>query len=270
MSDTSTVSLGESLTPLPPASYQDPQLLSEPRRCGATAGVTWMRKAFDMFKQNIGVWLGMTFSIFAVPIILMATPVINPSAIFMVTLFIGGFIQTAAIQERGDRLKFEYLFSALKTHLVPLLILTLLYLVGIIVLFIFSVLVLLALSLSNFLEIWSTIDNMGVPSSASWVVVLYMLIILLPMIALTMAFWFAPALIVLHDVTPPIAIKKSFQAVIRNWLPILVFGLLVCFLGILLMMFTFGSASIVAMPVMLLVYYTSYRDVWTDQPLSVS
>lgn len=269
MPEMPTVSLDQSSTP-PPPTYQDPKLLPKPRRCDAGAGIAWIRKAFDIFAQNAGVWLGMTFSIFVVPIILCTTPVVNVLAIFIVTLFIGGLIKTAAIQERGDYIEFEHLFSAFRTHMLPLIILTLLYIVGIVGLFIFSMLALVGLSFSNFLGIWAAIDSMGTQASASWTVLLFMSIACVFMMALSMSFWFAPALIVLHDVSPFKAIKMSVQASVTNWRAILVFGVMACFLGTILMMFTFGIVFIVSIPVMLLIYYTSYRDIWTDQPLSVN
>ena len=100
-------------------------------------------------------------------------------------------------------------------------------------------------------------------------VALYMLIALLPMMALSMAFWFAPALIVLHDVAAMTAVQKSFQACLINWLPMLVMGVVLGVLSVLLMTFTLGIGFLLVMPVMLLMYYTSYRDIWTDQPLSM-
>lgn len=270
MPDMSTVSLDKSSTPPPlPPAYQDPQLLPKPRRCGAGAGIAWIRKAFDMFKQNIGVWIGMTVAMFAIMVVLTIVPLFGILSGLVVIIFIGSFMQAAAIQERGERLKFEYLFSAFSTHLKPLLILTLLYMVSIAVFFILTFWGMHLLSVSNFLEVWVALDDIGIRSSGQWVVMLYMLIALLPMILLSMAFWFAPALIVLHDMAAMTAVKKSLQACLKNWLAFLVFGVVGGLLSVVLMVFTLGIGFLLVMPMMLLVYYASYRDIWTDQPLSI-
>ena len=266
MSDTSTVSLAKSSAPPQPS--QDPQLLPEPRRCRAGAGVVWLTSAFEMFKKNIGLWLGMTFTMMIIIFALSVIPFIGILIGMGSILFMGGMIKAAAAQERGEALRFNYLFSAFETHLKPLLILMLLYILGfaaisgIMLVFFFSFVV------------DSTFNSMlmtdGFNAKTMLMFNLFSLILSVPMIALMMCMWFAPPLIVLHNLSPTDAMKQSFKASLRNWLPMLVLGMVFGAIGILLMIFTLGIGIFLAMPVMLLIYYTSYRDVWTDQPLSVS
>ena len=85
-----------------------------------------------------------------------------------------------------------------------------------------------------------------------------------------MSIWFAPALIVLHDLDAIAAMKKSFKGCMANLLPMMVYGLVATIVLLVFFTVTIGIGMLVAFPVLMLVCYTSYRDVWTDQPLSVA
>ena len=85
-----------------------------------------------------------------------------------------------------------------------------------------------------------------------------------------MSIWFAPTLIVLRDVEPIDAMKKRFKGCMANLLPMFVYGLVASIVIPLLVLFTLGIGMLAVFPVAMIVYYTSYRDVWTDQPLSTN
>ena len=87
-------------------------------------------------------------------------------------------------------------------------------------------------------------------------------------IPLMMAIWFAPPLIVLHDLDAISAMKKSFKGVVANLLPMFLYGLLSAILFAIFLVLTVGIGMIIVFPLMMISIYTSYRDVWTDQPLS--
>lgn len=77
----------------------------------------------------------------------------------------------------------------------------------------------------------------------------------------TMAFWFAPALVVFRK-TPPIeALQLSVNATLKNMVPFLVFGLIYIVASIVASI-PFGLGWIVLAPVSLLTAFVSYRDVF--------
>jgi uncharacterized membrane protein len=91
-----------------------------------------------------------------------------------------------------------------------------------------------------------------------------MLAFLLLYLPLVMAIWFAPALVIFHNVEPWAAMKQSFAGCLNNTLPFLVYGLV----GIVLAI----AASIPLMlgwillvPVSLASIYTSYCDIFEDR-----
>jgi uncharacterized membrane protein len=76
-----------------------------------------------------------------------------------------------------------------------------------------------------------------------------------------MATWFAPALIVLHDVAPTAAFKASFYACLRNWIPFLVYSVVLLVL-FLVAAIPAGLGFLVLIPVLVASVYTAYRDIF--------
>ena len=84
---------------------------------------------------------------------------------------------------------------------------------------------------------------------------------LLLLVPLTMALWFAPALVMLSDMAALDAMKASFAGCLRNWLPFLVYSLVLCVLLVLVPL-TLGLALLAFIPVMTASIYLSYRDIF--------
>lgn len=244
-----------------------PKLLPEPRRCEAGNGINWITQAFNLFKANWLLWIGIGVVFLVIIAIASAIPLLGLLINIVVFVFLGGIVKGADIQARGGDLKFEHLFAAFKTHLAPLCILGLLYLVGIIIAMIPA---LIALGGMLFSMLTGDINAMsqGMASASLAGIMIAYLISLALMIPVLMAIWFAPSLIVLHDVAPIEAMKKSFKASLSNIIPMFVYGLVAVIVMSVVVLFTLGLGFLVVMPIMMLTYYTSYRDVWTDQPLS--
>jgi uncharacterized membrane protein len=80
-------------------------------------------------------------------------------------------------------------------------------------------------------------------------------------VPLYMATWFAPALIVLNEMAPVAALKASFFACLRNWVPFLVYGV-VLFVLCLVAAIPAGLGYLVLIPVLTASVYTSYRDIF--------
>lgn len=243
-----------------------PQLLSKPRSCEAAAGINWLVKAFALFKSQPLLWFGISATLFVIIGIASALPLINILITPMMFIFIGGIIKGAATQAQGDELRFDHLFSGFKSHWQPLAIVGLLYLVGVII-----CMIPLFIALGSMMFSMFTGDMGGAYGSVNDIsmggLLLGYLLSMLLLIPLLMAIWFAPALVVMHDVDAITAMKKSFQGSMANLLPMLVYGLICILLLPVVIIFTLGLGVFVVFPIILLTYYSSYRDVWTDQPL---
>ena len=88
-----------------------------------------------------------------------------------------------------------------------------------------------------------------------------LLVWLILSVLLGMAFWFAPALVVLRGLAPIDAMKTSLGACLQNFVAFLVFGILSAVAGFVAML-PMGLGMIVLVPVMIGAAYASYLDVF--------
>jgi uncharacterized membrane protein len=84
---------------------------------------------------------------------------------------------------------------------------------------------------------------------------------LLLFVPLLMALWFAPALVMLDQVSAGDAMKSSLAASVRNWLPFTVYGLLSLVL-LVVAAIPLMLGYLILIPVMLGSMYASYRDIF--------
>ncbi len=89
------------------------------------------------------------------------------------------------------------------------------------------------------------------------------LLVMLLSIPVIMATWFAPALVLLHDMKPVDAMKASFAAGLQNWLPMLVFGIFLV-VALFFAMLPLMLGLLLFMPVFSGAVYASYRDIFTE------
>jgi uncharacterized membrane protein len=75
------------------------------------------------------------------------------------------------------------------------------------------------------------------------------------------ALWFAPALVVFHNVAPLDAMKMSFAACMKNIVPFLIYGLVFIVLFVVGAI-PLGLGLLVVIPLMITSTYTSYRDIF--------
>jgi len=94
-----------------------------------------------------------------------------------------------------------------------------------------------------------------------------MLVALTLLIPLLMAYWFAPALVFFNDMSAPDAMKASFVASMKNWLPFTVYG--VASLGLAIVaMIPFGLGLLVLVPVITASIYTGYKDIFVPDAIT--
>jgi uncharacterized membrane protein len=90
---------------------------------------------------------------------------------------------------------------------------------------------------------------------------LAILVVLALAVPLYMALWFAPSLIVFNNLKPVDAMKTSFFACLKNFMPFLLYGvimLVLCFIAAI----PFALGFLVLGPVAIASIYASYRDVF--------
>jgi uncharacterized membrane protein len=76
-----------------------------------------------------------------------------------------------------------------------------------------------------------------------------------------MAYWYAPILVGLNNLSAIQAMKLSFVACLKNMLPFLLYGLIFMLL-LVAAIIPFGLGLLIAVPVMMTSLYASYVDVF--------
>ena len=104
-------------------------------------------------------------------------------------------------------------------------------------------------------------DDMTKVGAALAIAVLLMLALLLPLV---MAIWFAPPLVVFHELGAVEAMKQSFAGCLKNMLPFLLYGVVLLVAGVVASIPLFLGWLVLG-PVIAASVYTAYRDIYFSE-----
>lgn len=229
------------------------------RSVDAGRGWAWIAEGFELFKKQAGLWIGIVLVLFVIMIVLALIPVLGAIATaLLMPVFGGGLMLGCQSLQRDGTLEMGHLFAGFKTHTASLVTLGALAIVG----WIIVVLPVLAIVGTGAFFGAARGDAAGI-GAIGGTFLLGMLIALALSILVYMAFWFAPALVVLRGAAPVTAIKQSFAGCLRNIVPFLVYGVVLIVLGILAAI-PFGLGWLVLSPVVVGSIYAAYRDIYGD------
>jgi len=244
----------------------------------AAAGWQWILSGFAIFKRNPPVLSMLVISYWFTVIFLNILPVVGAlAASLLIPGLSVGLMQASRNIERGQPVGLQTLFGGLKENTKTLLALGALYL--------FCTLAILGLSalvdggdmfrymLANTRAERTMLEDADFVMPA--------LVVMLLLVPLMMAYWFAPVLAAWHRLTLGKSLFFSFVACWINWRPFMVFsaGLLLIagilpgiLLGLLLILFPAAQGFVTAIvmvpiglvvaPVVFASFYASYRDIF--------
>lgn len=231
--------------------------LTGPVSVSAARGWGWLTEGFGHFKQNPVAWIVTMIIWVILSTVLSIIPVIGSLAVTLLSpIILAGFMLGCQEQEEGGDFRIGHLFSGFSSNVGQLVLVGVLYLVSMIVVF---VVIALFAGGAAFL-MGDGLNSMMGPDMASAMIV-PMLIGFLLFIPVIMAYWFAPALVALNDISAITAMKMSFSACLKNMLPFLLYGLLMIvlfFIGAI----PIGLGLLVVFPMITASIYTSYRDIF--------
>ncbi len=244
-----------------PAQPQTGNFRAEGRTVAAGRGWDWIVEAFALFRRQPGMWIlilllaGILFA--AIGII----PVLGSLAnALLFPVFGAGLMLGCKAQDQGGTLELAHLFAGFKHRTGDLVLVGVFNLVG-------WVLIAFAVAAVVGGGVFIGIMRGGLPGAG--ISILSMLIALLLVTGLSvplyMAIWFAPALIVLHELAPIAALKASFSACLNNWIPFLIYSVALLVLGVLAAI-PAGLGYLVLVPVLAASVYTAYRDIFCAGP----
>jgi len=223
----------------------------------AGAGMRWLSEAWRMFSLNPGLWIGFILVMFTLSIVVQVLGPFGGIASSLLTpiLSAGIMIGCDRVHRGGGALEFDDLFKAFREpHLVPLLIMGVIYLGAAIAVVVISIVPIMG-------AFFLVIENNSFGGMEMIPILLgaaFFSALMLPLMAAT---WMAGPLIVLNQVAPFDALKMSLVGCFKNWLPFLIYGLVTLPLAIAATL-PLLIGWIVLAPVIIASVYASYRDIY--------
>ncbi len=246
-------------------------VLGEPARLSAGRGWAWIVEGLGSFRADPGLWIGVFVVWLVIMLALGIIPFGSIAAYILQPIFIGGLMLGCWSQDQGDGLEFRHLFAGFShqtgklaavggINLGAFFALTLTLIVfGLVIAFV----------LGGGFEMLRSAVTEGTdrlpPEAIVPVLLVFGIATLLGVtggMLIVVALWFAPVLIVIHEIDVWEAIKLSWTGIFRNWVAFLVvygsilFGLMIlASLPLFLGWFVLG-------PVLIASIYHSYKDIY--------
>jgi hypothetical protein len=217
--------------------------------------VQWLVEGFNYFKQDAGIWIAICIVGLVLLIIFNIIPFINLLAAFTTHIWMGGLMLGCKAQYDREPLQINHLFAGFREAFAPLLLTSIIVTV--------STWVIMGICIgSAFLPMM----GIGEPDLATMGTgfMLGLLIAIALIIPISMAAWFAPALIVLHKVPVIQALKMSFEACLKNIVPFLLYGIVLFILAIVAVI-PLGLGMLILGPVIYASIFVAYKDIFVDQ-----
>ncbi|MFA5916034.1 MAG: BPSS1780 family membrane protein [Burkholderiales bacterium] len=239
------------------AAPQAGDFTAEGRTVAGGRGWDWIAQGYALFRKQPGIWILMTVVLGVIFMLIGMIPLLGSLANALLFPIIGaGLMLGCKEQEHGGALRIEHLFAGFKYQTGDLVMIGAFNLFGWVVIA-FAVFTVLGGG------VFMALMHGGLPGAGFSIASLLIALLLVAglSVPLYMATWFAPALIVLQHLAPADALKASFNACLRNWLPFLVYGVVLLVLCLAAAIPAF-LGYLVLVPVMVASIYTSYRDIF--------
>ncbi len=225
------------------------------RQVNAGNGWNWIADGFRLFKESPVIWIALFLIYVLIAMVLSVIPLFGPIVLnLLAPVFMAGFMLGCKAIEEGEELEINHLFAGFKVHTSRLITVGGIYLAGIII-----IVGIVFIATGSAALIGTDAGHASAAETGQ--LLLAISITLAAVIPLVMAYWFAPALVVFHDVKPVEAMKLSFNACLRNIVPFLVYGLISMVL-MLLAMLPLGLGLLVMIPTITASLYASYKDIF--------
>jgi uncharacterized membrane protein len=230
---------------------------AEGRTVEAGRGWSWIADGFALFRRQPGMWILLVVLMGILFVVLGMIPMLGSLAnALLFPIFGAGLMLGCKELDQGGELTLNHLFAGFKQSTGDLVVVGVVNLVGWLVI---ALAVVAVIGGGVFMAVMRG-GMMGAGISVASLMLALLLVAGLS-VPLYMATWFAPALIVLNGMAPAAALKASFFACLRNWLPFLVYGVVLLVLGVVAVLPAF-LGLLVLVPVAAASVYAAYRDIF--------
>lgn len=246
----------------PPAVVELPPTIPG-RGVSAGSGWDWVVEGWGLFAKAPLMWIIAIVLMLILAVLVNFIPILGTLAFqLMQPVFTGGFMAGTRALEKGGEFEIEHLVAGFSMRFVPLLVVGAITMLGwlaiLLVFMVFAGMSLLGALLTG------DVDVVASAMATSLVGILIGALICLALVVpLMAAYWFAPALVMLSGMAPLEAMKASFFACFRNFIPFLVYSL-VMLVALVVAMIPFGLGMLVWIPLAITSTYVAYRRIFTD------
>lgn len=237
--------------------------------CPAGDGVKWIGDGWRLFARSPLMWILALLVLIVIWVVLGIIPFVGWLALQVLTpVFYAGLIVASRSIERGNDFELEHLFAGFRIQFANLAVTGLVFLVGWMLLFlVFAFFV--GFGVVGAILTGSPQDVMPAIAASTFAILLGLLVMMALAVPLLAAYWFAPALVVMHGLPPLEAMKASFFACLRNFVPFLLYGIVMMVLAVLAMI-PLGLGMLVWIPLTFTSTYAAYRDIFTEDARAAS
>lgn len=235
-----------------------------PQKRQVSDGLQWIASGFELVKQDILLWVITVVLGFLLVLAINMLPYVGPIAATLLNyVWVGGFMLGCHAVHQGRKFNIRCLFAGFSTHFLKLVQLS--AIAGLISMVVFAIT--LGPTLTDLEAIAAStggqLSHTDLEAAGSKII-FQLLIAMVIMLPLFMATWYAPALIVFHQMTTLQALRTSFIACTQNTMPFLVYGLILFVMYIVAFIPMFMGLLIVV-PIIIASIYTSYRNVFLSE-----
>jgi hypothetical protein len=205
----------------------------DPRTVPAGRGVAWAREGLEILAAAPVTWVGITVLFVLMGVVLAVIPFAGMLWSVAVPIHTGGLMLGCRALREGRPLEVRYLFNGFEApRLQPLALVGALYVAGSLIVMLPLLVLVIGGSVVSAVALGSTGGSVG---SLAGIGILGFVMVALTMaagMALSLALWFAPALVVFDDVAALDALKLSLRAGWANVGAFVVYGLVVLGVGL--------------------------------------
>jgi len=241
----------------------------------ASHGLKWLMQGFVLLRRNFFIWIVFVLLLWAMVFVASRVPMSGLLLALLSPVFLGGLMLGCRAIEKGEELEIGHFFAGFRTNTLNLVTIGGFYLIGN-VLIAGLMYAIGGQAIQRIVAGQAQNVDPAVLMEAMGPALLALLVGTALSVPLTMAIWFAPLLVLFANRKPRQALGESFRACLKNMTAFLVYGL-VLLVPLVVLMAPFDLTNMERNPglwvvalIMLPSIYTSYRDIFRDEPVATA
>jgi uncharacterized membrane protein len=236
---------------------------------GVGRALDWWGAGWRLFTRSPGIWIANLVIFFLILVVMAFVPFLgNLATHLLFPVLAGGLMLGCRALDQGEDLEIEHLFAGFKDRAVPLLLVGVFYMIG--TLIVVAIVIGIGLVVMGGAGIGALMSASGGHGNAAMGlalggmgmgIALMGLVALALILPLAMSVWFAPALVVFHNMDALSAMKASFSGCLKNILPFLLYGIVYLVLAVIATI-PLGLGWLVLGPMIVGSVYAAYTDIY--------